>query len=92
MLSYKTVVREYLSSYTDTLRSSRNLTQESMAEQLRISCRAYGDLERGKYCFSALALMFLMLMMEQEERQNFLAEFEMRIFVLEHGDYDRAAH
>ena len=32
-----------------SLRQQKALTQEAMAEQLRISSRAYSDLERGRY-------------------------------------------
>lgn len=49
MNDYKMLVKEILSEYVDLLRKSRNLTQEEMAEYLRITSRAYGDLERGKY-------------------------------------------
>ena len=39
---------------------------EAMAEQLRISSRAYSDLERGKYAASAPTLLFLFSMLEAE--------------------------
>lgn len=48
MQEYKDAVREHLSSYVCQLRQRRGLTQEEMAEKLRITARAYGDLERGK--------------------------------------------
>ncbi|MFR7893919.1 MAG: helix-turn-helix domain-containing protein [Dysosmobacter sp.] len=41
--------------------AAKSLTQEAMAEQLRISSRAYSDLERGKYAASAPTLLFLFL-------------------------------
>lgn len=86
MTRYKRFVREFLSEYTDTLRKLRGLTQEEMAEQLRITSRAYGDLERGKYCFSAIALLFLLLMLSDEERKRFLENFHKRICELERHD------
>ena len=61
MKAYKALVRELLAECTGTLRKSRDLTQEELAEQLRITGRAYGDLERGKYCFSTITLLFLLL-------------------------------
>ena len=67
MRIYKTLTREFLSQYTDALRKRLDLTQEKMAESLRITYRAYGDLERGKYCFSAASLLFLLLLLEDEE-------------------------
>ena len=86
MTRYKRFVREFLSEYTDTLRKLRGLTQEEMVEQLRITSRAYGDLERGKYCFSAIALLFLLLMLSDEERKRFLENFHKRICELERHD------
>ena len=83
MTRYKRFVREFLSEYTDTLRKLRGLTQAEMAEQLRITSRAYGDLEQGKYCFSAIALLFLLLMLSNEERKRFLENFHKRICELE---------
>lgn len=55
------------------------LTQEEMAEALRITSRAYGDLERGKYCFSSVALLFLLLMLENNEVNEFLQHFREKV-------------
>ena len=44
-----------------------------MAEKLCISGRAYSDLERGIYCFSAVALVFLLLMLEEGEIKELLS-------------------
>ena len=41
MQEYKDAVREHLSSYVCQLRQRRGLTQEEMAEKLRITARAY---------------------------------------------------
>ena len=57
-----------------------------MAERLRITSRAYGDLERGKYCFSAVALLFLLLMLSEDEAKDFLREFRKRVDELEHKE------
>lgn len=86
MKLYKTLAKEFLAEYTNTLRKSRNLTQEKMAERLRITSRAYGDLERGKYCFSTIALLFLLLMLDDEELKDFLAGFRNRVHSLEQKD------
>lgn len=86
MKSYKMLVKEFLAEYTDALRKLRNLTQDEMAEQLRITARAYGDLERGKYCFSAIALLFLLLMLNDDERKAFLEGFRKRVYDLEHKE------
>lgn len=91
MNEYKEMTKNYLSAYTDALRADRKLTQERMAEELRISSRAYGDLERGKYCFSSNALLFMMVMLEHEEVDSFLVGFQTQVELLEHGgtyDFD----
>lgn len=91
MHDYKAIARKYLSSISDALRAERNLTQENMAEKLRISSRAYGDLERGKYCFSSTALLFMMNMMEDEEVGMLLDGFQEQVELLENQDDDRTS-
>lgn len=86
MKLYKMLAKGFLAEYTDTLRKLRNLTQEEMAERLRITSRAYGDLERGKYCFSAIALLFLLLMLNDDELKVFLERFRKRVYDLEHKE------
>ena len=58
MNPYKEILRKFFSKYVSTLRKRRGLTQEEMAEKLRITGRAYSDLERGIYCFSQSADIF----------------------------------
>ena len=65
MSAYKTMAKSFLSDFTTRLRKSRGLTQEEMAEELRITSRAYSDLERGKYCLSATSLIFLLLILDE---------------------------
>ena len=67
MNPYKEILRKFFSEYVGALRKRRGLTQEQMAEKLRITGRAYSDLERGIYCFSTVALVFLLLMLEEGE-------------------------
>ncbi len=86
MKQYKSFVKEFLAEYVGALRKNRKLTQEEMAERLRITGRAYGDLERGKYCFSALALLFLLLMLSEEEIQDFLEKLRKQAHELEHRE------
>ena len=83
MKSYKMLAKELLAEYSDSFRKRRNLTQDKMAELLHITSRAYGDLERGKYCFSTIALLFLLLMLSDEELKGFLEEFRKRVSELE---------
>ena len=86
MKQYKTLAKEFLAEYTVTLRKLRNLTQDEMAEQLHITSRAYGDLERGKYCFSAIVLLFFLLMLSDDELKAFLEGFRKRAYDLEHKE------
>ena len=69
---YKSTLRSFLSEFASSLRNSRGMTQEEMAEKLRITGRAYSDLERGIYCFSTVALIFLLLMLKEDEMKEFL--------------------
>ena len=69
---YKSTLRSFLSEFASSLRKSRDMTQEEMAEKLRITGRAYSDLERGIYCFSTVALIFLLLMLKEDEMKEFL--------------------
>lgn len=72
MNAYKQFVKQYLAEYVKSLRTSRKLTQEKMAEQLHVTARAYGDLERGKFCFSATTFSLLLLMLNEDELKGFL--------------------
>lgn len=78
MNPYKETLRKFFSEYVRTLRKCRGLTQEEMAEKLRISGRAYSDLERGIYCFSTVALVFLLLMLEEGEIKELLSSLPGR--------------
>ena len=59
MKPYPALLSELLSAELSSLRQKKALTQEAMAERLRISSRAYSDLERGRYAASAPTLMFI---------------------------------
>ena len=65
MKPYPALLAELLSKELYSLRQQKSLTQEAMAERLRISSRAYSDLERGKYAASAPSLLFLFSMLEE---------------------------
>ena len=83
MKRYKALIKDVFSGPIAALSKKRGLTQEEMAEQLRITSRAYGDLERGTYCLSAVTLLFFLLMLEDEERKGLLEEFRKRVLALE---------
>ena len=73
MNPYKEMLRKFFSEYIGALRKLRGLTQEQMVEKLRITGRTYSDLERGIYFFSAVALVFLLLMLEEGEIKELLS-------------------
>lgn len=86
MTAYKQLIRDFFSEAASAMRRRRGMTQEEMAERLRISCRAYGDLERGKYSFSTVALIFFLLMMEENEVTEIIETFRGKVKALELQD------
>ena len=66
MKPYPALLAELLSKELYSLRQQKSLTQGAMAERLRISSRAYSDLERGKYAASAPTLLFLFSILEAD--------------------------
>ncbi len=83
MNNYKSLTKIFLSEYAAQQRKKIHLSQSQMAEQLRITERAYGDLERGKYCFSATPLLHLMLILTDQARNELLADYRDKIAELE---------
>ena len=86
MKPYPALLAELLSEELSSLRQQMALTQEAMAERLRISSRAYSDLERGKYTASAPTLMFLFSMLDTEAQSNLVRQFMNRVQALEGTD------
>lgn len=84
MNEYKPIAGDFLSKYVLTLRTRLGLTQEQMAEQLRISARAYRNLEYGRYCCSGTTLLFLLLLLEDNEVHDLLGELRKKILDFEH--------
>ena len=80
------LLSELLSAELSSLRQQMALTQEAMAERLRISSRAYSDLERGKYAASAPTLLFLFSMLEADAQGALVRRFMNRVQVLEVTD------
>ena len=64
---YREIIKARLSEQTRKTRRKLGWSQERMSEQLRITVLAYGDLKRGKYCFSTFALLFLLKLMGKDE-------------------------
>mgnify|MGYP002548056306 FL=1 len=86
MKPYPALLAELLSEELSSLRQQMALTQEAMAERLRISSRAYSDLERGRYAASAPTLMFLFSMLDAEAQGALVQQFMDRVQALEGTD------
>ena len=82
MKPYPALLAEILSKELYSLRQQKSLTQEAMAEQLRISSRAYSDLERGKYAASAPTLLFLFSMLEADAQGALVQQFMKQVQAL----------
>ena len=86
MKPYPALLAELLSKELYSLRQQKSLTQEAMAEQLRISSRAYSDLERGKYAASAPTLLFFFSMLEADAQRVLIQQFMKQVQALEGTD------
>lgn len=86
MKPYPALLAELLSKELYSLRQQKSLTQEAMAEKLRISSRAYSDLERGKYAASAPTLLFLFSMLEADTQRVLIQQFMKQVQALEGTD------
>ena len=86
MKPYPALLAELLSEELSSLRQQMVLTQEAMAERLRISSRAYSDLERGRYAASAPTLLFLFSMLDAEAQGALIRQFMQRVQALEGTD------
>ena len=86
MKPYPALLSELLSTELSSLRQQMALTQEAMAERLRISSCAYSDLERGRYAASAPTLMFLFSMLDTEALDALVQQFMKRVQALEGTD------
>ena len=86
MKPYPALLAELLSKELYSLRQQKSLTQEAMAEQLRISSRAYSDLERGRYAASAPTLLFLVSMLEADAQGALVQQFMKQVQALEGTD------
>ena len=86
MKPYPALFAELLSEELSSLRQQMALAQEAMAEQLRISSRAYSDLERGRYAASAPTLLFLFSMLDAEAQGALVQQFMDRVQALEGTD------
>ena len=86
MKPYPALLAELLSKELYSLRQQKSLTQEAMAEQLRISSRAYSDLERERYAAAAPTLLFLFSMLEADAQGALVQQFMKQVQALEGTD------
>lgn len=63
--------------------SSKKLTQACVAERLRISERAYRNLEKGKYCPSTVTFAMLLIQMKDMEVLQLVDELRSQIMTAE---------
>lgn len=75
MHQYKLLLQVFLLERIKGYRKERCITQENMAEHLRITPRSYAYLERGTYGCSAATLMFFILILTEEELIKLLVDF-----------------
>ena len=83
MTTSKILMKEYLSVRMEERRKNLLLSQEAMAEALRITPRAYGDLERGKYCASAFVLLLFLCRMDDTEILSLIYDARRVVFHLD---------
>lgn len=67
MKNYRKLFETHLTTLVGLYRKKLQYTQEQMAEVLQISPRAYYDIKRKKNSISASVLIFLLLLMSDEE-------------------------
>lgn len=63
----KRLVMAYLSKQVRVFRRKEKYTQEIMAEKLHIASRSYFDLEHEISGFSAMSLIYFMVLLPEEE-------------------------
>lgn len=71
----KQLLMNYLRKEIHAFRDQEGYSQEMMAEKLHIAPRSYFDQEHGKYGFSALSLIYFLLLLPEDEVIIFLKNF-----------------
>lgn len=71
----KQLLMSYLRKEIHSFRNQKGYSQEMMAEKLHIAPRSYFDQEHGKYGFSALSLIYFLLLLPEDEVIVFLKNF-----------------
>ena len=79
MHQFTLLLRAFLTEQIKSRRKVLHLTQEAMAEKLRISPRSYISLEQGKSGCSAATLMFFLLILSNDELLCLFTAFRRRV-------------
>lgn len=85
MDDHKYLLQDFLRNQILDYRHQNHLTQEGMAEALHVSPRSYLDQEHGRYGFSAMSLVFFILLLSEEDLLKF---FKNLRFILEGSEPD----
>lgn len=88
MRKCKNLFQSFLVSRVKSFRAEKGLSQEEMAEMLRIAPRSYFDLEHENCAYSATSLMLFLLALTESEVLGFLRDFRS---ILERNDQDDIA-
>ena len=75
MHRHRDVLQSFLAKRIRASRAECGISQETMAEWLRVSPRSYAYLEKGTYCCSAATLMFYLLILSDEELYQLRIDF-----------------
>lgn len=84
MEQYKLSFQLYLGGFAKALRDRNGISQEKMAELLRINVRSYADLEHKRYCFSTPTFIFLLLLLPDEELLRMVGDFHRLVKEIDH--------
>lgn len=76
MSNAKQLLQNFLRNRVRRYRLIKGISQERMAEVLHVSPRSYLDQENGRYGFSALSLVYFMILLSDEELLTFLKEVQ----------------
>lgn len=76
MREYKLLLQNLIREAVVEYRIEHGLSQEAVAEILHIAPRSYFDQEHGKYSFSALSMMFFLVVLEDDRIVEFVRCFQ----------------
>lgn len=80
MQKYKPLVKKFFSDQLYDWRTASSLTQEKVAEFFHITPRAYGDLERGKYCISGVVILLFFCLLDDNTLMTTIKTLREDIF------------